>query len=324
LDEWLDKAIRPPRRAPLTYTTYAGVVKNYLKPAFGHVLLQQLTPLLVERYYADSKLAQRTVGVHHAILTTALKAAVTSGILRHNVANRATNKPNMRTTTSDVRKNCWSRDEAFTFLATVRQEGNAQNLAFFALALDGGLRIGELLGLRWTDLEGNTLSVDRQLLRRGKDEETGKDCLITSLPKTRRTLRMDLSEETVSLLREHKRQQAELKLKNRLRYADHGLMFAQQWEQMQSKHATLGWPLNRTSVGTMLTRLCNVADVKRISPHGMRHTCATLLLLAGVQPHVVQRRLGHASVEMTLNVYSHVLPSMESDAASRLSKLLHG
>jgi integrase len=73
-----------------------------------------------------------------------------------------------------------------------------------------------------------------------------------------------------------------------------------------------------------LTRLCKAAKVKPITVHGLRHTSATLLLSAGIPAHVVQRRLGHKKVEMTLNLYAHVLPSMQQDAASRLATLLHG
>jgi len=113
-------------------------------------------------------------------------------------------------------------------------------------------------------------------------------------------------------------------MKNRLQYVDNGLMFAQAWEHQTGKHAELGGPLGKTTVGLQLERLCRAARVKRISMHGLRHTCATLLLSAGVPAHVVQRRLGHRGVEITLNLYAHVLPSMQADAASRLATLLHG
>src|SRR5512139_3544501 len=93
LDEWLEKAIRPPRRTANTYKSYVGVVQNNLKPGLGHLLLQQLTPLQVERYYPDSKLAPSSVPVHHAILTSALNAAINAGVLRSNIVKRATNKP---------------------------------------------------------------------------------------------------------------------------------------------------------------------------------------------------------------------------------------
>jgi integrase len=113
---------------------------------------------------------------------------------------------------------------------------------------------------------------------------------------------MDLSAETVAILREHKRQQAELKLANRPQYVDLGLIFAAAREYADS--VTLGSPLSEAYIGRMLDRFVKVTGVRRIT-HGLRHTSATLLLAAGVQPHVVQRRLGHASIATTLNLYAH-------------------
>jgi integrase len=78
------------------------------------------------------------------------------------------------------------------------------------------------------------------------------------------------------------------------------------------------------AVNKLLKVMCKAAGVRQITPHGLRHTSATLSLSAGVPAHVVQRRLGHKKIEITLNIYSHVLPSMQEDAASRLATLLHG
>lgn len=324
LEEWLEKAIRPPRCTPNTYRSYCGIVKNHLKPALGHILLQHLSILQVERYYTDcrEKLAERSVAMHHALLTTALNAAVTAGLLRHNVAKRTANKPKIRMS-DDALRNVWNADEAHRFLDTVKSTKNAQLAALFAVALDGGLRKSELLGLQWKDLQGATLRVERQLLGVSHDD-AGVYHLDTSLPKGKRARSLDLSDETVALLREHRRQQAELKLKNRLRYIDQGLVFAQEWEHQNGKHSRLGLPLCRSTVHQQLARLCVKSGVKQISAHGLRHTCATLLMQAGVPPVVVQKRLGHADAAMTLNVYSHVLPSMQKDAAARLATLLHG
>jgi integrase len=135
---------------------------------------------------------------------------------------------------------------------------------------------------------------------------------------------VDLSEETVVLLREHKRQQAEVKMANRPHYRDHGLVFCQAWEQHSSMHAAPGDPLNKMTIGSQLDRLCKAAGVKRITPHGLRHTCATLMLAAGVSPHIVQRRLGHADIKITLGTYAHLLPGQQADAAQRLASQLHG
>jgi integrase len=318
LDEWLENDIKP-RLTANTYTTYKSVLDQHLKPMLGGYLLQKLTPLHIRHYYSESKLAQRTLTVHHTILTSSLKAAISSGYLRTNVAIQVTNRPRIASS-DDVLHNVWNADEASRFLTTVKETMSAQFIAFFALALDSGARKQELLALRWTDIDlaTGTLRIERQLL--GRDQNG----LVTSLPKGKRARTLDLSDETVKLLKEHKSHQSEVKLKNRLHYVDYGLVFAQDWELKSSSRAELGAPMYRMTIDSRLKKLCEAAKVKKITCHGLRHSSATLLLAAGVAPHVVQRRLGHKKVEMTLNIYSHVLPSMQQDAAKRLATLLHG
>jgi integrase len=136
---------------------------------------------------------------------------------------------------------------------------------------------------------------------------------------------VDLASETVALLREHKRHQAELKMKNRTIYQDHGLVFAKEWGERYGRQDFLGLPLQANNIGEReFARIIKAAKVRRISIHGLRHTSATLLLKAGVVAHVVQQRLGHKRIEMTLGIYAHALPSMQQDAARRLGALLHG
>ena len=102
-------------------------------------------------------------------------------------------------------------------------------------------------------------------------------------------------------------------------------MFAKEWGGLQRRHDTLGNPLQANNIGqNEYAKLIVAAGVRRIKFHGMRHTCATLLLQAGVPPHVVQQRLGHKRIEMTLSTYAHALPSMQQDAAARLGVILHG
>lgn len=317
LDEWLATAIQP-RRATNTYLLYSAVVRNHLKPALGHLLLQRLHVLNVERYLTDLKVSPSSAAVHHAILTTALNAAVKKCLVHKNVASLATNKPCVVSHGGDSLKNVWSAQEAHQFLATVKQDASAQLAALFSLLLDSGVRKGELLGLHWRDLNENQLRIERQLMKCGHGEP------VFALPKRGGIRSLDLSDETTALLREHKRQQSEVKMANRQHYRDHGFMFAQAWEDTTSRGADLGAALAPWCVNRNLKAFCNAANVRPITVHGLRHTSATLLLAAGVPPHVVQRRLGHKKIEMTLNLYSHVLPSMQADAASRLASLLHG
>ena len=98
---------------------------------------------------------------------------------------------------------------------------------------------------------------------------------------------------------------------------DLGLVFAQAWEHQSSKHAELGGPLNMMTVNKQLDRLCKVAGVKRLTVHGLRHTCATLLLAAGVPPHVVQRRLGHKNISITLVRLCHITGFPNESASDR-------
>ncbi|MBS1818046.1 MAG: site-specific integrase, partial [Acidobacteria bacterium] len=143
--------------------------------------------------------------------------------------------------------------------------------------------------------------------------------------KTKRARTIDLGPETVRLLREHRRTQAELKMQNRNIYRDHGLVFARELREPRDPRGDLGMPLSDSTLGsTVFRRLTKAANVKRITFHGMRHTCATLMLAAGEPAKVVAERLGHSNVMITLNTYQHVLPGMQRAAATRLGALLHG
>jgi integrase len=158
----------------------------------------------------------------------------------------------------------------------------------------------------------------RQLIETGDEPVFGP--IKNDMPRT-----VDLSPETVTLLREHKRHQAELKMANRTIYKDHGLVFAREWGERWNRRDFLGSPLQANNIGEReFAKIIKASSVRRISIHGLRHTSATLLLKAGVAAHVVQRRLGHKRIEMTLGIYAHALPSMQQDAARRLGALLHG
>jgi integrase len=116
----------------------------------------------------------------------------------------------------------------------------------------------------------------------------------------------------VKLLKTHKQHQAELKMANRTRYHDHGLVFAKEWSDLGKKHHVLGDPLQLNNLGQReYAKLIKAAGVRRIKFHGLRHTCATLLFAANVPVKVIQERLGHKWVEITLNTYAHALPSMQ-------------
>jgi integrase len=190
--------------------------------------------------------------------------------------------------------------------------------AFYHLALDTGARKAELCGLPWqdVDIQRGQISIVRQLIKPGAPPQLGP-------PKNSKPRIITLMPKTVELLRHHKAQQAQLKLANRATYQDFGLVFAKDWWGMRTHGNTLGHPLQSNAIGQgEFKRLIAQAGIKPIKFHGLRHTCATLLLQAGVPVHVVQERLGHKRIEVTLGIYAHVLPVMQQDAASKLAALL--
>ena len=317
LDEWLEKSIKPPRRTLRAYETYKSAIERHLKPALGTIRLQELRVTDIERFHADLGLAPATGEKHHAIINSALKAAVRADLIPRNVAPLATNKPRAPEGHDDVLANVWEAHEARQFLDTAKAAGS-QPAAFYALALETGMRKGELCGLQWSDLGATgTLTVQRQLVKPGSEPIFGP-------VKNKTPRQLELGAETLALLRQHRAHQAAVKLRNRRQYHDHGLMFAKEWSDLTRRYDTLGNPLQANNLGQReFAKLIAASGVRRIKFHGMRHTCATLLLQAGVPAHVVQKRLGHKRIEMTLSTYAHALPSMQQDAADRLGAILH-
>jgi integrase len=319
LAEWLEKAIKPPAKRPGTYRTYQGVLTKRVIPALGGIRLQELKAADLKRYYTDSQLSSSTLAQHHAIVHSALKAAVLEGLVFRNVASLVIGKPQWKRNHEDVARNCWEAHEAQGFLAAAKAAG-PQPSALYALARDSGARKGELCGLQWSDLdlEKGTVTFVRQLTKSGRAPDFGP--VKNGVPRT-----VDLAAETIERLKAHKRHQAELKMRNRIAYHDLGLVFAKEWGDLHGREEALGLPLQSNNLGQReFARVLKAAKVRRITIHGLRHTSATLLLKAGVPPHVVQRRLGHKGIEITMSIYAHVLPSMQQDAAQRLGALLYG
>lgn len=164
------------------------------------------------------------------------------------------------------------------------------------------------------DLAAGTVIISRQLDKAGPTPVFGP-------LKTKHRRKVTLNAETVQRLKAHRAQQRELFMANRTTYRDHGLVFAREAQHLQRPTMALGQPC--PALAEMhFVQVTKAAGVRRIKFHGLRHTCATLSLQAGVPVTAVKDRLGHADAAMTLNVYGHVLPDMQADAANRLGALL--
>lgn len=294
LEDWLagHKAVVRPR----TWTTYDYLVSHHVLPKIGRVRLARLTPAHLRRVYAEllEALSPSTVRQVHAVLGRAFKDAVNQGNMARNVV-RMVRPP--RVERVEVRP--LNLDEANVLLSAARGH---RLQALYVLALTTGLRQGELLALRWADLDltQSVLQVRFSLL-------WGADGHSFRPPKSKRSRRrVSLTSLAVAALREHRARQAEERLALGGAWTDLDLVFP----------TCLGTPQRPANLRRSFRALLVSAGVRRVRFHDMRHTAATLLLLKGVHVKVVSELLGHSTIALTLDTYSHVLPDMQAQATA--------
>lgn len=311
LEEWIEG--QRAHLKPSTWQSYRLYVDSYIIPRLGSLALQEVTPSGLDAFYAEllqtgrrsqnGGLSARSVRFTHAILRRALSDAVRQNQLARNPAEEASppkhRTPEMRT---------WSAEELRRFLERVRED---RYFAAWRLAAMTGLRRGEIFGLRWRDLdlEAGRLSVRQTLLSVGST-------LTFGTPKTakgRRSVALDA--ETVAALRRLKVRQAEERLALEGDWPDHDLVFTR--EDGEPVHPD---PFSRR----WFEKHVKAAGLPRIRFHDLRHTHATLALQAGIHPKVVSERLGHATISITLDTYSHAIPAMQEEAAVKIAALVAG
>jgi integrase len=304
LRRWLTDSLRGTVRAR-TCERHEINVRVHVNPVLGRVRLKCLTPAHVRalhREKLDAGLASATVRKIHSILHKARSQAVADGLVPRNAADVSA----PRSAPKEMRP--LSEDEARLFLEVVKTSGGRFE-ALYVLAITTGLRRGELLGLRWddADLERGTLRVGRSLVRESGRHTVGET-------KTRRGRRqVNLTPRTVSALKAHRKRQLEERMTLGEIYEDRGLIFS----------SSVGTPVNPENlVNRSFKPLLKKAGLPEIRFHNLRHTCATLLLGRGVHPKLVQELLGHATIAMTLDTYSHYLPSMGDQAAGAMEDAL--
>jgi integrase len=306
LDRWLQNAAKG-RVRERTFDDYSDLLKRYVRPALGKTRLCDLRPLDIQSLYTDMQdngLSARTVRYTHAVLNSALKQAVQWQMLIQNPASLVELPKLTRKEMAAL-----SVDEAARFLAAAREDRFA---LMFALALSTGMRPEEFLGLQWKDidLEKGIATVQRALVWRDK-----KQGWLFTEPKTAKSRRnIPLPASIVRALASHKARQGEQRLKAGTKYENHDLVFA----------TRNGAPLMRRNILRSHFRpiLKKTGLPASIRLYDLRHTCATLLLAANEHPKVVSERLGHSNITLTLDTYSHVLPSMQQGASEKLERML--
>ena len=303
LKRWLQDSVKGTVRQS-TYEVYGHMIHPHIVPGLGRVKLKSLTPAHVRGFYSDrldAKLASATVHKMHVVLHKALDQAVSDGLIPRNAA-KGLKVP--QTERKEIRP--LTPEQSRTLLEAARGD---RLEALYLLALNTGLRQGELLALKWEDveLEDAVLRVQRTLTRsRGK--------VGLGPPKTNKSRRsVGLTQGAVEALQAHlSRQLQEMERMGSL-YRPGGLVFANE----------TGGLINPSNLrNRSFSRLLKHAGLPRIRFHDLRHTCATLLLSRNVNPKIVSEMLGHSSISITLDTYSHVLPTMQGSAIRALEDAL--
>jgi integrase len=309
LDEWLDLCLDKGLR-PSTIASYRTMINLHVGGPLAATALPSVTARdlndLYRRLLRDGRrdggggLSARTVRYLHTIVNKALADAVRAGHILVN-PGAAANPPSPRATRAPVFP-VWSPAELARFLESAKQD---PHYVAFHLAAATELRRGELLGLRWCDIDhvAGELHVVQTVVEVAHE-------VFVSLPKTERSRRLvALDVKTCELLARHR---AALAART-ANIEEHSLVFA-------TEH---GDPIHPAVFSYYFKRRVRLAGVQRIRLHDLRHTHATHALQAGVHPKVVSERLGHSTITVTLDTYSHVLPSMQREAAETIAALIH-
>jgi integrase len=310
LNKWLADSVKGTVKET-TYANYAYITRKHISPALGHVKLKTLTPAHVRGFYGEkarTNLSAATVKKMHVVLRKALSQAVSDGLIPRNAAD-GVKPPRVSAPGEEIKP--LDSEECTSFLEASRGE---RLEALYVVAVHCGLREGELLALRWEDvcLEAVKPAVlVRRTLTRG---ENGRGWVVGASTKSGQGRRVRLTRQAASTLKDHRKRQLEERLRLAGLWQDQGLVFP-----------------NETGSLFNPSNLCN-RSFKRIKArasvredlhfHDLRHTCATLLLSEGVNVKVVSELLGHASITITLNTYSHVLPDMQDSAADAMEAAL--
>jgi integrase len=313
LGDWLE--VQRSQLAPTTVFSYQGTITRYILPHLGAVPLDQLTVGQLNTHYArllreggrgGKRLSVRSVRYAHQIIHKALSDAVRDGRLDRNVARHATvptRDPDREEPAREPR--VWTAEQLAEFFALTTDEPLR---SLWVLAATTGMRRGELLGLRWEDVDlgSRTVHVRRALAQVG-------DRIILKTPKTNQARALKIDPATARMLAERADEQDRDRRAAGDGWADRwGLVFT----------APDGQPLNPLWVTVRFRRIVARLPLPALSLHGLRHSHATLLLQAGVPIKVVSARLGHAEIQMTLDLYTHVLPAMDEDAVAGFTELV--
>lgn len=298
LGTWLDHKRHQVK--PRTAESYSYTIQRYIVPRLGRNRIDRITPLHIQRTLTEiaTEVSPSTSNYCRAILYAAFRQALRWGITSTNPIEGVD-----RMHVAQREMTLWSIDQTNTFLTAARED---RLYPLFHLALATGMRIGEILGLQWDDLEGDTLHVRRSL-----NLEAGRPTLTE--PKTNRGRRsIALDQDTVTILQEHRQRQAQERQ-----------LLGEAWEHPSHMFTTeIGTYLDHSNVRRVWNRIQEKAGVPHARLHDARHLHVSLLIHHGIDTRTIADRIGHSNPAFTLRQYAHVLAGRQRAAAIPLAELL--
>lgn len=307
LGEFLDRWIKDyqPNLSPRGFERYEGIIRKRLIPSLGGIALTQLRPEHIQRHYTarlKDGLSAKTVNFDHSVLHVALQTALEWGLIARNPAD-AVNPPRVHRKDMQI----WGSDEINRFLDAAK---NSPYYQFYYLALYTGMRRSELLALRWQDIDFLYCQI---YVSRGVHRLRDGSYIFTE-PKSEKSRRtIALSPSVILMLTEYQEKREKEHEMLGIPLSDNDLVF----------HRLDGRPLRPNTVTHAWNVLAARAGIKVIRLHDARHSHASMMLKDGIHPKIVQERLGHSSIGMTLDTYSHVAPGLQQAAAERFDNLLN-
>jgi integrase len=306
--EWLERWLRDvakPKVRPSTYRRYKDLSEQHIAPMLGRIPLERLTPADV-RQLLNAKLAEglapRTVHHVRSVLRTALHHAERDGLIQRNAAALAESP---RVERKEMKS--FTPEQARTFQQAIKTDPEQ---ALYLVALDSGMRQGEILGLRWhnVDLEAGSLSLTHALQR------VEGELVLVELKTTKSKRTLKLGVVAAKGLRDQRAWQVNERLRLGERWIDHGLVFT----------GAHGLPLENTALTKRFQALLARIGLPRMRFHDLRHSSATLLMSQHIPARVVMERLGHSTINLTLDTYSHVIQALNQEAADAMDRVLNG
>lgn len=300
---WLEEKVRG-RVRPSTLTSYRNLIRKHTR-SIAPLKIAGLQPFAIQKLInglSDSGLSPRSVRYVYTLVSSAFRQAVEWGQIPVSPC-RGISLPKR----SKREMKFLSPEKVKSFLDAARE---TRHFALFLVAIETGLRPSEYLGLQWKDIDfrGERLTVNRSV----KFEKGGYRF---EEPKTGKRRSVPISEGLAAELKAHRRAQVEHMMRNRAEYQNNDLVFATE----------TGGPLRYENLRKRnFYPLLEQAGLERVRLYDLRHTTATLLMFAGQHPKVVQERLGHASISITLDTYTHLLPQMQKEATEKMSEILFG